>query len=33
MMVDTKVVYTLTCLTTLKSCMLVVDDTVDGKDN
>ena len=22
-----------TCLTTLKSCMLVVDDTVDGKDN
>ena len=22
-----------TCLTTLKSCMLVVDDTVDGKNN
>ena len=22
-----------TCLTTLKSCMLVVDNTVDGKDN
>ena len=33
MVVDMKVIYTLTCLTRLSTWELVVDDTMDGKDN
>ena len=33
MVVDMKVIYTLTCLTRLSTWELVVDNTMDGKDN
>ena len=33
MLVDMKVFELLTCLTALCTCELMVDDTVDGKDN
>ena len=33
MVVDKKVVYFSRCVTISRSCVLVVDNTVDGKDN